>query len=61
MTDSGYYVAKDGGKGEEITDNIYIGLVDGKIYYSSFTCQIIFKKIYLKLENVSIIAKNLMD
>lgn len=55
MTDSGYYVAKDGGKGE-ITDNIYIGLVDGKFITVALPAKSSSKNL-LEMENVSIIAK----
>lgn len=55
MTDSGYYVAKDGGKGK-ITDNIYIGIIDGKFVTVALPAKSSSKN-PIEMENVSIIAK----
>lgn len=55
MTDSGYYIAKDGGKGS-ITDNIYIGIIDGKFITIALPAKSSSKN-PIEMENVSIITK----
>jgi hypothetical protein len=55
MADSGYYIAKDGGKGA-ITDNIYIGIIDGKFITIALPAKSSSKN-PIEMENVSIVAK----